>query len=212
MRVLTLIFLSCVLAFTAEARPVSYPGGWTLMVHNTGDHNSAHLHISPTAKYSVGYKIEHWRETDTTVHSAKVNNLIKRWNNPNSQANFYLKSGLGVAQSSHNSTDRETELAGFTGIALDWENRRWFTGYENRYVDLGGIDDFFKQTARVGVAPYIGEFGDFHTWLMFEVEHAPEDKDPWTATPLLRFFYGTDLVEIGYSDNDDVMFNWISRF
>lgn len=97
------------------------------------------------------------------MHSLQVNNLVKRWNNPDSQANFYLKSGVGYAV-----TDGQTEQspAAFTGIATDWEDRRYFVSYENRFVHAGDVATKFSQNARVGITPYIGDFGDLHTWLM----------------------------------------------
>lgn len=191
----------------AQARPVSYPGGTTLMLQNNGDVNSLHLHYSPTAHYSLGYRGEYWREGDYSIHALQMNNLLKRWNNPDSQANLYLKSGVGVAVDGD-----DTQEAAFTGVAADWEDRRFFVSYENRYTHAGDIDDFYMQSARVGVAPYIGEYGDVHTWLMLQVEHEPEAKDQITVTPLVRFFKDTHLIEAGLSNQGDVLFNWVMRF
>jgi hypothetical protein len=196
----------------AEARPVSYPGGLTVMTMNNGDSHSFHLHYSPTAKYSLGYRLEYWREGDFTLETVQLNNLLKRWNNPDSQANLYLKSGLGVAYSDHGDFDHELDPAYFTGIAADWENRRYFVSYENRYVQGGDIADFYMQNARVGVAPYTGDYGDLHTWLMLQAEHTPEAEETWTVTPLVRFFKGVHLVEAGMSQHGDVMANWVIRF
>lgn len=191
----------------AMARPVSYAGGWTSMIMNDGDANSLHVHYSPTARYSLGYLLEYRRDKDYTMHSMQMNNLLKRWNKPNSQANLYLKSGVGIA-----SKDGETEPAAFTGLAADWENRRYFVSYENRYLHAGGIDDFYTQSARVGVTPYIGDYGDLHTWLMLEVDHSPEAGEPFTVTPLVRLFKGSHLVEAGISNKGDALVNWVVRF
>ncbi len=196
----------------SEARPVSYPGGITTMIMNNGDMHSLHLHYSPTAKYSVGIRSEYRRGADYLLNSVQVNNLIKRWNERDSQANLYLKSGIGVAYSNDGDFENETSAAAFTGIAADWEDRRFFVSYENRYIEAGQIDDRFMQSARVGIAPYIGDYGDIHTWLMLEIEHEPEDEDNITVTPLVRFFKGVHLVEAGISDQNDVLFNWVMRF
>lgn len=200
------------LSSEALARPVSYPDGWTVMQNNDMDAHTLHVHYSPTAKYSIGYKAEYWRKEDWQFHGAQLNYLVKRWNAPASQANFYLKSGAGVAYSDYQSFDGEAEPAAFTGIALDWEDRRWFTSYENRAYYAGDIDKFFMQKARVGVAPYIGDYGDIHTWLMLQVDHNPSADDEITFTPLVRMFKGEYLAEAGVSDNGDVLFNWIIRF
>jgi len=196
----------------AIARPVSYPGGWTFMTMNDGDKNSAHIHYSPTAKTSVGYKFEYWRDKEFTLNAVQMNNLLKRWNQKHSQANLYLKSGLGIAYSDDGDFDGETSAAGFTGIAADWENRRFFTSYENRYTEAGEIDDFYQQSARVGFAPYEGDYGDLHTWLMLQVEHMPEADNNFTVTPLVRLFKDVHLFEAGMNNRGEVLFNYVLRY
>lgn len=194
------------------ARPVSYPGGWTSMIMNNGENNSLHVHYSPTAKTSIGYKFEYWRDGDYSINAVQLNNLLKRWNKKDSQANFYLKSGVGVAHAYSGPNDGDSDLAAFTGIATDWENRRFFVSYENRYTEAGDIDNFYMQSARVGVTPYIGDYGDLHTWLMIQADHVPENDDSFTVTPLVRFFKDVHLVEVGMNNEGSVLFNWVVRY
>ncbi len=200
------------LAYSTQARPVSYPGGWTTMQMNDMDTHSLHIHYSPTAKYSVGYKTQYWRDKNWQFHGVQLNYLAKRWNQPNSQANFYIKSGAGIANGSSKASNNQNEAALFTGIALDWEDRRYFTSYENTMFDAGDIDQFFTQKARIGVAPYIGNYGDIHTWLMLQADHNPKAKEPLTLTPLVRIFKDEYLTETGINHHGDVMFNFIIRF
>lgn len=207
-----LIVAGVILSTTAQARPISYADGWTGMFQNSGDANTAHIHYSPTAKTSIGYKYEHWRDKDYDIHAVQMNNLLKRWNAKESQANIYLKSGLGVVDGKGFDYDGETDLAAFSGLAADWENRRFFTSYENRFTRAGNFDDFYQQSARVGIAPYIGDYGDLHTWLMVQVDHTPEADDNFTVTPLIRLFKDTHLVEAGMSNQGDVLFNYIYRY
>ncbi|HCX12168.1 MAG TPA: hypothetical protein DHU81_17915, partial [Hyphomonas sp.] len=82
------------LAPMAEARPVSYPGGWTVMQMNNGDSSSLHAHYSPTASDSIGFYAErNWAE-DVQFTGLQYNRLLKRWNGPSSQANTYFKLGV----------------------------------------------------------------------------------------------------------------------
>jgi len=206
------LFLVNSMTVSSLARPVSYPGGITGMVMNNGDVNSVHLHYSPTAQYSVGYKGEYWREGDYMLNAVQVNTLLKRWNKKESQANLYLKSGVGAATSFSGPEDGESDPALFTGMAADWENRRFFVSYSNRYTEAGDIDRSFRQSGRVGVAPYIGEYGDLHTWLMVEVRHSPKAQERVTVRPLVRLFKGVNLMEAGISNQGDVLFNWVIRY
>lgn len=195
---------------TADARPVSYPGGWTLMQQNNGDFSAVHAHYSPTFRDSFGLYIERNWETDWQFTGLQYNRLIKRWNAPNAQANLYVKAGAG--QVDPFGDDLDTDFAGFIGVAADWETRRWFVSYEGRAYDLGYTQDA-RQSARIGVAPYIGDYGDVHTWLMLQVQNRPEAETPTVVTPLVRFFYDVQLLEIGYTpETEEVLLNWIVRF
>jgi len=207
-----LLGIGLIIPSLVQARPVSYPGGWTGMFMNDGDKNSAHIHYSPTAKTSIGYRFEYWRDKEMTLNAAQMNNLLKRWNNPDSQANLYIKSGVGISHSDADDFDGEASLAGFTGIAADWENRQYFISYENRYTEAIKIDDFFQQSARVGWAPYKGDYGDLHTWLMLQVKHTPEADNNFTFTPLVRFFKNVHLFEAGMNNRGEILFNYVFRY
>jgi hypothetical protein len=216
MRILLSFFLgaACGLYVSgAEARDITYPGGFSVMTMNTGDMNAVYGFYSPTARYSLGYAGEYWRDGDYTIQSVRLNYLAKRWNNPDSQANLYLRSGVGIAYGEEGEdSDREVSPAAYVGGSIDWEDRRFYISYENRYTSAGDLDGGFMQSARVGVAPYVGEFGDLHTWLMLQADHEPEAGHPVTVTPLVRMFKGAHLVEAGVSNQGDVLFHWMIQF
>ena len=208
-RTLCLILLGAGLFQSAHARPVSYPGGWTSMQQNNGNYSALHLHYSPTAYDSIGlYSERNWTQ-DWHFTGLQYNRLINRWNTPNSQANLYLKLGAGQADPFGAA---EAELAGFLGVGADWETRRWFVSYEGRVYDTGFGQDA-RQSARIGLAPYIGDYGDLHTWLMLQIDHNPEVDTPVKLTPLVRLFYDVQLLEIGYTPEvEELLINWVIRF
>ena len=204
---ITTLVLTLGAAASAYARPVSYPGGWTTMAMHDADESSLHVHYSPNAYSSLGAKIINQDAGDINYQLVQYNRLLKRWNGPASQANVYLKSGVGVATQAGDAGG-----AAFSGFAADWETRRHFVSYETRLLGADGIDGQFKQSARVGVAPYVAEFGSLHTWLMLQVDHAPDAQDPVDVKPLVRFFKGTSLLEVGSSLRGGMMVNFIQRF
>ena len=177
------------------------------MTMNDVDNNSVHIHYSPTAKYSIGWRHEYLRGPKAHADTMQLNNLLKRWNAPASQANLYLKSGVGVAYE-----DGNVDPAAFTGIAADWEDRRYFVSYENRFFWADETDKFIKHKARIGWAPYEGDYGDLHTWLMLQADYDAGNKDNFSLTPLVRFFKGPGLLEAGYNLDEGLMFNYIHRF
>ncbi len=196
-------------AETIHARPVSYPGGWTLAQNNNGNRSSLHLHYSPTASDSIGAYIEkNWNE-DVTFTGIQYNRLVKRWNDPKSQANLYAKAGIGQANPFQGNG---AELSGFTEIAADWETRRWFTEYRIRATDFAD-NKTVRHSIQLGAAPYIGDYGDLHTWLMVQIRNHPESDNPITTTPFIRFFKNVQMVELGYTiEQNEWLANWIIRF
>ena len=206
-RIFTILFF--LLVSNAFARPVSYSGGTTVMQRNDSIRNLLHVHYSPTYKYSVGYKGEYLRNSKIHLNGLQLNNLLKRWNLPAAQGNIYLKSSIGNAKKLENN-----ELYAFTGVAGDFETRRYFVSYNNMYYKSdGNIISQFEQSARVGIAPYVADYGNIHTWLMLQVTHTPElEGDEIIVTPLLRLFKGSNLAELGVSFDKKILFNFIKRF
>ena len=140
------------------------------------------------------------------MSAATVDVLLKRWNNPGSQANLYLKSGAGIAYGDG------SDPAAYTGLEIDWEDRRFFTLYENRFLKAGDQDTFIKHKARIGVTPYIGEYGELHTWLMLQADYDAGNKDSFSLTPLVRAFKGTTLIEAGYNLEKGILLNLTQQF
>ncbi|MBL6621730.1 MAG: hypothetical protein ISP24_03485 [Rickettsiales bacterium] len=198
------------ISFSAFARPVSYSGGVTWMQMNDKYSNSLHLHYSPNAKTSIGYKGEYFRSKKWQLHALQYNALLKRWNGKASQANIYLKSAFGLAYDQDKNLEKE---AGFLGLAMDAENRRLFASYENRYLKAADFEELIRHKVRLGVAPYIGDYGDLHSWLMVEISNNEKyEKDSYNITPFVRFFKDVYLVEIGANADGKILFNSIIRF
>jgi hypothetical protein len=161
-----------------------------------------HVNYSPTATYAVGVLSEWMRGNEYTMNTFELDTLPFRRNTATSQANIYLKFGAGVAED-----DKEEKPAMWTGLAADWESRRYFTSYEVRLINAVDIETSMQEKARVGIAPYVAEFGNLHTWLMVQVDHHPGKEETFEVTPLVRLFKGPTLAEIGYSNRRNLLFN-----
>lgn len=190
------------LSLDAAARPISYPEGIMAMTMNDGDENVVEIHYSPSATYAVGYKGLYDREDQLWFHGLQNNVRLGRANMPASQANAYLLTAVGAA-----SKDDTTRAAALVGLALDWEDRRYFTSYENQVMEAGNLKRRFWQKARLGIAPYVAEYGELHSWLMLEWRHAPAAKDPLLLTPLVRLFQGDVMLEAGWRSDNTPLFN-----
>ena len=113
--------------------------------------------------------------------------LLNRKNTEHSQRNLYFQSGISSDGFQNH----------FYGIHGDRETRRWFAGFGLRHVEAE-TSNYNDQFYQVGVAPYLGEYGDLHSWIMLKTrKNSLEDK--WSTYPVLRFFKGDALIEFGYN-------------
>lgn len=202
------------LAFNAEAsaRPVSYAGGWTLIEDTDRQSTTALIHYSPSASYSLGLRTEWDRGADLIFAGPQATWLAKRWFGPDHQANLYFWGAAGMVTDigPNPGADRSGVQA---GMMTDWETRRLFLSYRASARDFGKFDQSAMQAARIGFAPYEGDTGELHTWIMLEVDHRPDDETPIGVTPILRLFYGSALFEAGWNVTDDApLLNFQYRF
>ena len=201
MGIYKIIILSFVLALNVDARPISYSGGSTVMLKSDNMSKSIYYHYSPTYKYSVGIENLEDKFFKKNKNYLRLTYLINRKNTDISQRNLYFQSGVLV-----DDTD-----GFFYGIHGDWETRRWFSGFGYKDTKNTFGQDYTDQYIQLGIAPYVGDYGDLHTWIMIKTK-----KNSLTNTqstyPELKFFQGPALVKFGYSDKTEWDLHFMYRF
>lgn len=175
-----------------ESRPISYSGGSTLMLQSEKQRDTLYYHYSPTYKFSVGIQAVKDKYFNENYSYLRFTYLLNRKNTPHSQRNLYLQSGI-----SSNGFDNH-----FYGMHGDWETRRWFSGFGYKKTESQKLN-FVERYLQIGVAPYVGEYGDLHTWIMLKSKNN-SIADKWEIYPVLKFFKGNALLEFGYSNS----LNW----
>ncbi|MDC1014989.1 hypothetical protein OAQ97_00510 [Gammaproteobacteria bacterium] len=197
-KIIILVFL---MVFNADARPISYSGGTTIMYKSDTFNDSIYLHYSPTYKYSIGLERAKNKFYKNTENYFRFTYLVNRKNTDISQRNLYFQSGVLV-----DDTD-----GFFYGVHGDWETRRWFSGFGYKDTKNTFGQNYTDQYIQLGVAPYVGDYGDLHTWIMIKTK-----KNSLTNTqstyPELKFFKGSTLVKFGYSDKTEWDLHLMYRF
>lgn len=148
--------------------------------------NSIYYHYSPSYKYSIGIEKINDKVLDDRYSYARLSYLLDRKNTEYSQRNLYFQSGISSIGLDNY----------FYGIHGDWETRRWFVGFGYKNLDKK-IKKYREQYYQFGVAPYVGDYGDLHTWIMLKTKENSLDKD-WMTYPTLKFFKGNILIEFSY--------------
>ncbi|MDA9320603.1 hypothetical protein N9Q90_00645 [Gammaproteobacteria bacterium] len=189
------------MVFNADARPISYSGGTTIMYKSDTFNDSIYLHYSPTYKYSIGLERAKNKFYKNTENYFRFTYLVNRKNTDISQRNLYFQSGVLVDDAD----------GFFYGMHGDWETRRWFSGFGYKDTKNTFGQDYTDQYIQLGVAPYVGDYGDLHTWIMIKTK-----KNSLTNTqstyPELKFFKGSTLVKFGYSDKTEWDLHLMYRF
>jgi hypothetical protein len=162
--------------------------------------NSLYYHYSPSYKYSVGIediKDKYFRDKYSYL---RFTYLLNRKNTQTSQRNLYFQSGV--------SSKGYDEF--FYGMHGDWETRRLFVGFGIKETKKN-MQDYSEQFYQVGVAPYLGDYGDLHTWVMLKTKENSLDNK-WSTYPVLKFFKGNSLVEFGYNNKTEWDVHLMYRF
>ena len=180
-----IILLLVVTTDAAFSRPISWSGGSTIMYKTNSMYSSYYYHYSPIYKYSLGLEYINDRHFNDQYINLKTTYLLGRKNTKSSQANLYLTGGISTKSKNNR----------FYGVHGDWETRRLFTSFSviNKDTDL---KDYTENELTFGVAPYLGEYNDLHTWVMVKVKK-DTIKNNWETYPFMKFFKGDSLLEIG---------------
>jgi hypothetical protein len=195
-------------AFSAQGKPLSYVGGTMVMQENDETGHTLSIDYTFDPRFAVGlYSKYETNQDEFWMAGPQLNTLVKRWNLPEGQGNIFAMPGAGIARQG----SRDDPAAWLTLLA-DYETRRVFFSYEQRFVYAGSIEKSFWQRAQAGFAPYLADYEQLNTWLMIKVDHHPAKNDHFVVTPFIRFFYKTYWLEAGYSSDNHVMVNWTVQF
>ena len=107
---------------SAETRPVSYTGGWTLVETSHRVATSSLIHYTSSPVISTGWRMEYHRKDEVLIQAIQSNWLVNRWFGKDYQGNLYAFGGLGIAQD-RSPLDKSSDITLFTGLMADWETR-----------------------------------------------------------------------------------------
>ena len=194
-----LMILSILLPMALFARPISYAGGYTLMAKSDYLKDSLYVHYSPRANFSFGIEMLEGKRGMPDRSYLRGTWLAHRLNKRKSQQNLYLDGGIDATSGEY-----------FIGAMGDWETRRYFAGFSLRKMKWN-TESFFNNYLQVGFAPYLGDYGDLHSWLMIKRKYNGLEER-YSTYPVLRFFKGNWFFEAGSEQEIDWDIHLMYRF
>ncbi len=196
----------------AHARPVSWPGGLTLIQELEPGSVSGLLHVTPSRHWSLGGRLMHMREAGWSSAGLQATWLAARANLPAAQANLYLSAMAGGAWATAPGAGQTIRPAGFVQAQADWETRRVMLMGLARLTSAERIGTEGMAMARAGFAPFLADYGAIHLWIFGELTHRTEGADRWQPAVVGRLFYRTLLLEAGLTDRGGLILNTQIRF
>ena len=194
----SIFFIFTILVFSQKtvAHPVIWKGGTVLSFRNTELMNDYRVHYSVTQYRSHGI---HYIKIGQKDYAMIQNNfLLKRWNQLESQGNFYLSVGLGA------NLKISEETIGHSGLQADWETRLLYT--QVSFDHYKKKDSLSILRGRIGLSPYLADFEDIHTWIILQLTHQiQKNRYNKTIMPVVRLFKGNILVELASNFTNDYL-------
>jgi len=193
----------------ALAHPVSFKDGIGIMPNFSPERQDIEVNYSYTAQAAAGFSAIRLDDDGARANFfiPHFNYRLYRNNQTESQTNVYILAGLGLKRE-----DGQTDGAGLLSAQFDYETRRIYTLLLAEQLQGFDANSFTRVRTRAGVAPYLADFHDFHTWIIAQVEYTPAMQHEYTITPMLRFFYQNYLVEVGVSTRGDFSLSGIFHF
>jgi len=195
-----LVFI--ILLSSISAHPVIFKNGKVFWVSQTPSFNDIRFGVSQTSNWLIGGRVLEDRKSNETFALINNNYLAKRWNSRNSQANIYLLSSVGV-------NTKNSKSMGTFGVHGDWENRQLMVMQMLEYYSHTST---WVSSSRFAYSPYTVDYSKMSTWLIaqYRIEYN-NDQFSYMFIPVVRFFKGNYLLEIG-SNGDDSFFTFMTHF
>jgi hypothetical protein len=197
-------------SWIAEARPVSFVDGWSIMNENRANQSELMTAYTFDRNFALGLHISTFQRDDTrdTFYSPVVSYLALRLNEDRRQTNIYFTAGAG--RLCPLGDPDESIGANLFAFDLDSETRTMYGAIRHEITKAKGGPIFMYSRARLGFSPYTANVGGLHTWVLIQV-----DYDKWKGqtemTPMLRFFFQNMLWEMGSSMKGHFQFNWATE-
>lgn len=203
-----LLLLLCVFSsLKLHAHPVSYKDAFGVMSYNSTQMNEILLTYSLSHRLALGHT--YIREKKSEFYIPRLNVLAQRWNNEESQGNFYLSAGSGIEKYASNNYN-----VGLAEVVADWESRKYYVYLEhlhmlrdNKANPLWTEREDNHSKFRLGFAPFLADYSDLNVWFIAQLsKHNDENTE---ATQFLRFYMKNTLWEVGADFNGGFAFNFM---
>jgi hypothetical protein len=200
------------LAMPAFSGPMGFKGSWMGMGDFSPNWQEAFANYALTPRDAVGASTLFMRSDDETksrqLVDATYTRLLKRWNQPDSQANVWFLGGLGSVTGNDFSGMRTMATP---GVQVDYETTRIYASATARLYRAEGLNHDFA-SARLGFSFYEVDYDETQPWFIVEVRRMNGLSDKTEVTPMLRLIHNRYFVEFGVNNSSQGRINFMYIF
>ncbi len=205
---LALTLLTC--AIRVQAAPMSFKDSAMLMGDLSGNWQELQSNYAFTTRDAIGGSITRMRSDDgrpeERLIQAEYTRRLMRWNQPDSQSNLWLISGIGQWQDAHRTHPMLTP-----GIQADYETTRVYASALARLYRADGVQRDVV-SSRFGVSFFEAAYEDTQPWVVLEVRRMHDVSARIEATPMLRLVNRRFFAELGMSQSAHLRANFMYTF
>lgn len=208
---IAIVIMALQISLPSLSHPTSYKDAIGLMSYNSPKMNELLLTYSLSHKFAVA--TTYLQDSKSEFYIPRLNFLLQRWNNEDSQGNIYFSAGTGVEK-----FDSKTTGASLGELVMDWESRKYYVYLDHIYLRRDNENNFdltekdYNHTKlRIGTAPFLADYEDLNVWLILQGEKHLSEKQI-DLTQFLRFYIRNTLWEVGAGLNGGWAFNYMIHF
>jgi hypothetical protein len=212
-----LLLAGFLLSRGAQTHPVFFADGFGLNVFSAPNKTEVYAAYTLTHRFALGGRYLGFRTGEAMQNPgenyvlAQASFLLKRWNENAAQGNIYLEAAGGSASFSSQGSSTMIRPAVMYAVEADWENRRLYTLGKLSYLKASDHAAHSNAMLRAGFAPYLADFNEINSWVIFEAETELNKGGQSTLTPFVRVFYKNVLAELGYGLDGGFRFNFMTH-
>jgi hypothetical protein len=205
------IFSSLIVATSALAAPMGFAGSTMVMGEFEPGAQKGFINYALTPRDALGVGGFRMRMDEGPALrkylEANYTRLIKRWNQPHSQANIWFIGGVGAYQAGPE-PDRTMVSP---GLSVDWESTRLYFSASKRLYRADDVNHDVK-ALRAGFSFYEVNYDEIQPWFVLEAQKMNGFSEGTEITPMLRFLHRRFFAEFGLTEKKKIRSSLMINF
>ena len=210
--------LAILLSQPATAGPMGFSESFMVMGDFNNNWRESFMNYAITPRDAFGVSTTYMRADDKsksrTLEELTYTRLIKRWNAPNAQANFWFQGGIGALQGEDKRIGKDDgfdKIMLTPGVQFDYETTRIYFQAAHRLYRASNINHDYT-SVRAGVSFYESDYDKTQPWLILEARNMNGLSEKIEITPMLRLINKSFFVEAGVNNAREPRFNFMYLF